>query len=91
MISLNEEAVILEKLKDPFVCITDNPGFWAVCLNQWVLRTAWYQYTQQYDNPQEGPEHQKTGTQLIDNLHDQAEEYLGGMLELCFPLVRSVA
>lgn len=30
MISLNEEAVILEKLKDPLVCITDNPGFWAV-------------------------------------------------------------
>ena len=59
MISLNEEAVILEKLKDPLVCMTDNPGFWAVCLNLWVLRTAWYQYKQQYDNSYEGPEHQK--------------------------------
>ncbi|KXJ04691.1 hypothetical protein AC249_AIPGENE8351 [Exaiptasia diaphana] len=26
-------------------CITDNPGFKAVCLNQWVLEAAWHQYT----------------------------------------------
>ena len=29
-------------------CITQNPGFSAVCLNKWVLQTAaWYQYYQQ--------------------------------------------
>ena len=26
------------------VCITKHPGFQAVCLNRWVLQTAWYQY-----------------------------------------------
>ena len=30
------------------VCITQHPGFQAVCLNRWVLQTAWYQYKQQY-------------------------------------------
>ena len=40
-------------------CITQHPGFSAVCLNIWVLQTAWYQYKQQYDEPFEGPEHKK--------------------------------
>ena len=26
-------------------CITESKGFDAVCLNQWVLQTAYYQYT----------------------------------------------
>ena len=43
-IPLNEEEVILEKLKDPLICITYNPGFWAVYVNPWVIRTPWYQY-----------------------------------------------
>ena len=39
-------------------CITDNPGFQAVCLNRWVLQVAWFQYKQQYGNTAyEGPEH----------------------------------
>ncbi|XP_065892577.1 uncharacterized protein [Dysidea avara] len=29
-------------------CITESEGFNAVCLNQWVLETAYYQYRQQY-------------------------------------------
>ena len=29
-------------------CITESEGFDAVCLNQWVLQTAYYQYRQQY-------------------------------------------
>ena len=72
MISLNEEVMVLEKLKQPLNCITENPRFLAVCLNQWILQTAWYQYKQQYDNPYEGPEHQK-------NRHNWAGEYLEGM------------
>ena len=54
-LSLNEEVMTIEKLKEPLTCITDNPAFAAVCLNYWVLRTPWYQYKQQYDNP----EHQR--------------------------------
>jgi len=27
-------------------CITDHPGFSAVCLNDWVLQVAFYQHKQ---------------------------------------------
>ena len=31
------------------LCITEHEGFSAVCLNRWVLQTAYYfQYRQQY-------------------------------------------
>ena len=33
MLSLNEEAVTIDKLKEPLTCVTDNPAFAAVCLN----------------------------------------------------------
>ena len=29
-------------------CVTEHPGFLAVCTNKWVLQTACYQYIQQY-------------------------------------------
>ena len=29
-------------------CITEHPGFHAVCLSIWVLQVAYYQYRQQY-------------------------------------------
>ena len=29
-------------------CITAHPGFQTVCLDRWVLETAYYQYKQQY-------------------------------------------
>ena len=60
MSTLNEEAVTIDKLKEPLTCVTDNPAFAAVCLNHWALRTAWYQYRQEYENPFEGPEHQRS-------------------------------
>ena len=40
-------------------CITQHPGFLAVCTNKWVLQTAWYQYEQQYRDAYEGPEHKQ--------------------------------
>ena len=40
-------------------CITDHPGFLAVCTNKYVLRTAWFQYKQQYKDSYEGPEHKQ--------------------------------
>ena len=30
----------------PPTCIVYHPGFSAVCLNKWVLQTAWFQYKQ---------------------------------------------
>ena len=43
----------------PPQCITQHPGFADVCLNKWVLRTAWHQYKQQYKDSYEGPEHKE--------------------------------
>lgn len=40
-------------------CITQHPGFMHVCINKWVLKTAWYQYKQQYTDSYEGPEHKQ--------------------------------
>ena len=59
MLSLNEEVMIIKKIKDPLTCITDNPAFTSVCLDMFVLRTAWYQYRQEYENPFEGPDNQR--------------------------------
>ena len=59
VVGKNLEAVELEGLAEPPSCITQHPGFHAVCVNRWVLQTAWYQYKQQYRNSYEGPEHKK--------------------------------
>lgn len=40
-------------------CITQHPGFMHVCINKWVLKTAWYQYKQNYTDSDEGPEHKQ--------------------------------
>ena len=41
------EAVEVEALDCPPSCITNHSGFLAVCINVWVLQTAWYQYKKQ--------------------------------------------
>ena len=51
-----KEVAQVEQLGIPG-CITDNPGFQAVCLNQWVLQAAWSQYRQYGTRAYEGPEH----------------------------------
>ena len=40
-------------------CIVDHPGFRSVCLDVWVLETAWLQYSASYSNPYDGPPHKK--------------------------------
>lgn len=56
----NEQVFEEEKLTDPITCITNNPGFKAVCLNRWVLEAAWFQYRQYYGTKRyEGPEHKR--------------------------------
>jgi hypothetical protein len=53
----NQQVFEEENLVDPITCITNNPGFKAVCLNRWVLEAAWSQYRQYYgDKAHEGPE-----------------------------------
>ena len=56
----NTEVYENERLAEVPGCITDNPGFIVVCLNQWVLQIAWFAYKQQYGSrAHEGPEHKK--------------------------------
>ncbi len=39
----------LDVLEDPTVtCITNHPGFETVCLDVWVLQTAYYQFRQEH-------------------------------------------
>ena len=56
----NLEAVEVAQLENPPSCIVNHPGFHPVCLNIWVLQTAWFQYKQQYGkDAYEGPELKK--------------------------------
>lgn len=56
----NAEAVENKELEVEPSCITQHPGFSAVCLKTYVLKTAWYQYRQQYGNrAYDGPQHKK--------------------------------
>ena len=36
-------------------CITEHPGFATVCLDVWVLQTAYYQYRQHYGSGTTAP------------------------------------
>jgi len=57
MLNKIREAVEVGEVAEAPVCITQHPGFQAVCLNRWVLQTAWYQYKKQYSQSYEGPQH----------------------------------
>ena len=60
VVNKNMEVFETDKLVTKPDCITDNPGFEAVCLNHWVLQVAWFHYKQQYGSvATEGPEHRK--------------------------------
>ncbi|XP_020915404.1 uncharacterized protein LOC110252894 [Exaiptasia diaphana] len=58
--NLMRQAVEDGEMQEEGQCITLHPGLKAVCLNVHVLKTAWYQYKQQYGSKcYEGPEHKK--------------------------------
>ncbi|CAH3162429.1 unnamed protein product, partial [Porites lobata] len=50
------EAVTSGECEEEPTCITQHPGFHPVCINRWVLQTAWFQYKQQYKESYDGPE-----------------------------------
>ena len=43
-----EEVSSDDEIQQAVTCITDTDAFAAVCLNKWVLQTAFYQYHAQY-------------------------------------------
>ena len=50
VVNKNMEVFETDKLVTKPDCITDNPGFEAVCLNHWVLQVAWFHYKQGNNN-----------------------------------------
>ena len=52
-------------------CVTEHPGFLAVCTNKWVLQTARYQYIQQYkgDAYRNKEEHQSKQAHCIQTIY----------------------
>ena len=47
--------VMAKRSSEEVECITLHPGFQTVCLDPWVLQTAYYSYRQQYgENAVEG-------------------------------------
>ena len=57
--SLCMQMVVEGEAAEAPLCITDHPGFLAVCTNKYVLRTAWFQYKQQYKDSYKGPEYKQ--------------------------------
>ena len=54
----NQEVIEYAKPTLSYDCIRDNPGFHTVCLDRWVLQSAWLDFKQQYGSTAyEGPEH----------------------------------
>ena len=88
VVGKNLEAVKLEGLAEPPSCISQHPGFHAVCVNRWVLQTAWYQYKQQYRNSYEGPEHKKNRHIAYRQLARWCWGILGKEVELFCPPVQ---
>lgn len=43
---IDEMRVFMDGVSE--ACITQHPGFAVVCLDRWVLQTAYWQYRQQY-------------------------------------------
>ena len=38
----------MDEFEQDIDCVTDHPGFSSVCLDRWVLETAYMQYRQHY-------------------------------------------
>ena len=70
MLHLNEEVMTIKKLKEPLTCVTDNPAFASVCLDYFVLRTAWYQSSSSMTTHLKVLSIKETDMLLIGNLHD---------------------
>ena len=50
------ENIILKKKQEnssEISCIINHDGFESVCLNVWVLQTAYFTYGQNYGDPEE--------------------------------------
>lgn len=81
-----EEGITLLKMKNGMECITNHPGFNAVCLDPFSLQVAWLSYKQQYGGNQfEGPIHAKYRHIAYRQLVRWCWEYLGKDFRVVLP------
>lgn len=66
-------------------CILDHPGFAVVCLNRWVLETAWLQYRTEYKEPYEGPLFKRYRHIAYRQLVRMVWKYLGKHIRVPLP------
>ena len=43
-----KQDILLLGIENPPTCITGHPGFHGVCLDMWVLQTAYFSFRQRY-------------------------------------------
>ena len=65
MMPTNHECVccceidtVYNESENDISCITDHEGFESVCLNVWVLQTAYFNYRQRYSEAVEKTVHE---------------------------------
>ena len=84
----NDEVFEYMKPREPYTCVTDNPGFKTGCLDRWVLQIAWLQYKQEYGgSAYEGPEHKLIDMLHIGSLSVGVREFSDGIYEWFYHLV----
>ncbi|CAC5359024.1 unnamed protein product [Mytilus coruscus] len=87
---LNRMTDKMEELPSPTQCITEHPGFEPVCLNQYVLETAYYQYRQQYGEIQVTTEERNRYT-AYRQLARWGWGYLGKSVRVRLPACATIA
>ena len=67
------------------MCITDHPGFIAVCTNVWAIETACFYYKQQYEVAYEGPRHKEFHHVAYRQFVQWIWHYLGRHVRVVLP------
>eukprot|EP00795_Rhopilema_esculentum_P011048 gene11048-19899_t len=80
-----EEIGECDQGNDRSSCITDTDALRAVCLNKWVLQTAFYQYSAQYNDHYEGPQHKKNRHVAYRQLARWCWGFLGREVRVVLP------
>ena len=55
---IEEVETVKQQLDTTVKCITDHEGFSSVCLDVWVLQTAYFAYRQQFGDMDEERVHE---------------------------------
>lgn len=79
----NNEVRLEEHLQE-IQCMTENPGFKALCLNRWVLQASWFEYRQKYGDFKQA-EHKRKRHQAYRLFVRWCWGVLGKDIRVCLP------